>query len=266
MPGILDMVPWVLRRSGRDVVRMYDSLSAVMRLASGGTMLNFGYWEPGDGPLQAQRRMALRAARLAALGPGQTVIDAGCGYGEPARMWDAEFGPLEVVRADINMAHARGGVRADAQSMPVRGSCADAVIALESAQHFGRLAEFVRESARVLRPGGRLVVALPVVSGRGLGLLHATWPSERHGARAVEDILRGSFGGCSAERAGGRVYAPLWRYYEQNRPQISRRILSEYPRHVEKILHASLRSMARASGRGAIDYVIASCEKPPTRL
>lgn len=260
-PGILDMVPWVLRRSGRDVVRMYDSLSAIMRLATGGTMLNFGYWERGDGPAEAQRRMAMKAADLAGLGPGQTVVDAGCGYGEPARMWDSERGPLRVLRADINPAHAAGGICADAQHMPLRGSCADAVIALESAQHFGRLARFFSESRRVLRPRGRLVLAVPVVSGPGLGLLRATWPSHRHGAGRVQEQLRAGFSVESVERAGSRVYAPLWEHYESNRESISGRILSHYPAYVERILHASLRSMAKAAERGAIDYLVISCSR-----
>ena len=262
MPSVLDLIPWTLRRSGRDVIRMYDSLSALMGLATGGTMLNFGYWEAGDGPGEAQRRMATKAAALARLQPGQTVVDAGCGYGEPARLWDAECGPLRVVRADINRAHAAGGVCADAQSMPLRDSCADAVIALESSQHFGRLGEFVSEARRVLRPGGRLALALPVATGAALGLLRVTWASERHPASAVEEAVRGSFSIDSAERVGGRVYAPLWRHYESHRGPISERIASRYPRYVERILHASLRSMARAAERGAIDYMLVSCSKP----
>ena len=260
-PSVLDMVPWVLRRSGRDVIRMYDSLSAIMRLATGGTMLNFGYWSEGDGPAEAQRRMAAKTGKLARLGPGQTVVDAGCGYGEPARIWDSETGPLEVLRADINRAHAAGGVCADAQKLPLRGACADAVIALESAQHFARLGDFVREARRVLRPGGRLVVAVPVATGGGLGLLGAVWPSQRHGARRVEGLLRASFRVDSVERAGGRVYAPLWRHYSSHRASIACRIRTQYPWYVEKILNASLRSMARASERGAIDYLIASCTR-----
>ena len=260
-PSVLDMVPWVLRRSGRDVIRMYDSLSAIMRLATGGTMLNFGYWDEGDGPAEAQRRMALKTGELARLGPGQTVVDAGCGYGEPARIWNSEFGPLDVLRADINFAHAAGGVCADAQKLPLRGGCADAVIALESAQHFGRMPDFVGESLRVLRPGGKLVVAVPVATGGGLGLLGATWPSQRHDAGRVQELLRASFRVDSVERAGGRVYAPLWRHYSSHRASIAGRIRSQYPGYVEKILNASLRSMARASERGAIDYLVASCTK-----
>lgn len=262
-PSLLDLIPWTLRRSGRDVIRMYDSLSALMGLATGGTMLNFGYWEEGDGPREAQRRMALKAAALARLEPGQTVVDAGCGHGEPARMWDSEFGPLRVVRADINRAHARGGVCADAQAMPLRDSCADAVVALESAQHFGRLGEFARESRRVLRPGGKLVAAVPVAPGGRLGMLHLTWASQRYSPSDVEEALRGSFRIDSEELVGGRVYRPLWRHYESRRESISARISSAYPRYVEPILHASLKSMARAAERGAIDYLLISCAKEP---
>lgn len=260
-PRIFDLIPWTLRRSGRDVIQLYDSLSAVMGLATGGTMLNFGYWEDGDGPGAAQRRMALKAADLARLEPGQTVVDAGCGYGEPARLWEESRGPLRVVRADINRAHAAGGVCADAQALPLRDSCADAVVALESAQHFGRLEEFARESRRVLRPGGRLALAVPVAAGGRLGLLRLTWASERHAASAVEEALRGCFSVDSAERVGSRVYEPLWRHYESHRESISERINSQYPRYVERILHASLKSMARAAERGAIEYMMISCTK-----
>ena len=263
VPRIFDLVPWTLRRSGRDVIRLYDSLSAVMGLATGGTMLNFGYWEDGDEPGAAQRRMALKTADLARLEPGQTVVDAGCGYGEPARLWEASCGPLRVVRADINKTHAAGGVCADVQVLPLRDSCADAVVALESAQHFGRLGEFARESRRVLRPGGRLALAIPVAAGGRLGLLRLTWASERHAAPAVEKALRDCFNIDSVERVGSRVYGPLWRHYESHRESISARINSQYPRYVEQILHASLKSMARAAERGAIDYLMISCTKAP---
>ena len=42
------MVLWTFRRNENDVVNLYNTLSPVMQLATGGNMLNFGYWHKDD--------------------------------------------------------------------------------------------------------------------------------------------------------------------------------------------------------------------------
>ena len=37
----IDAILWTLRRNEKDVIKLYDSLSPIMQLATGATMLNF---------------------------------------------------------------------------------------------------------------------------------------------------------------------------------------------------------------------------------
>ncbi|NNL53161.1 MAG: methyltransferase type 11, partial [Nitrosopumilus sp.] len=40
----LQLLLWTFRRNEKDVVNLYSTLSPVMQIATGGSMLNFGYW------------------------------------------------------------------------------------------------------------------------------------------------------------------------------------------------------------------------------
>ena len=60
------MFLWTFRRSERDVIKLYDSLSDVMALATGGDMINFGLWDEGTpDPISAQRRLCRAFAEMA---------------------------------------------------------------------------------------------------------------------------------------------------------------------------------------------------------
>jgi len=55
--ALLELFFWTFRRNEKDVVNLYDSLSDLMRLATGGDMLNFGFWnEKTSTPLLAQKK------------------------------------------------------------------------------------------------------------------------------------------------------------------------------------------------------------------
>ncbi len=56
--NFIDLFLWTFRRNEKDVIKLYDSLSDLMRFATGGNMLNFGFWEEGTYlPLDAQKKM-----------------------------------------------------------------------------------------------------------------------------------------------------------------------------------------------------------------
>jgi SAM-dependent methyltransferase len=92
-------------------------------------------------------------------------IPAGAG-GESARLERMGF---EVVSADLfppsaGAAAAPRWVRADCNApLPFRTGAFDAVLSREGIEHFENQAGFVRECARVLRPGGRIVLTTPNV-------------------------------------------------------------------------------------------------------
>ncbi|GGJ16262.1 methyltransferase type 11 [Halobellus salinus] len=105
------------------------------------------------------------------LGPAPTVLDVGCGDGARtlANLPDGSVG-LDISRRGVELAaeevpEARL-VQAAMRDVPLRADSVDAVTAYHAVFHVPRAAhpDVYREFARVLRPGGRLLMTLP--SGR----------------------------------------------------------------------------------------------------
>ena len=284
MPALIRINPlklflWTFRRNPSDVIDLYNTLSPVMQLATGGNMLNFGYWSKADDPVAAQERLCRSVEELADLRSAKRLIDVGSGLGAPARFWISRHDPLKVVSININRQQlmqslpSKGNenlqrlscVNATSVTLPFPEGSADRIIALESAQHFRPLSEFIRECRRVLAPSGVLVLAIPV-TGRPLsgiakllrlGILSLTWSSEHYSAEQVTSALTaGGFRVASITGIGHEVYEPLTDYYLRNRPAIKRRILAKYPAFLESILHRSLVKMRQASQEGLIDYLL----------
>jgi ubiquinone/menaquinone biosynthesis C-methylase UbiE len=105
------------------------------------------------------------AARYA---KGRDVLDIACGegYGSAALM---RAGASSVIGVDVSeaaCAHARArhGVDArvgDAEAIPLGSGAVDAVVSFETIEHVGHPDLFLQECARVLRPGGLLVISTP---------------------------------------------------------------------------------------------------------
>jgi cyclopropane fatty-acyl-phospholipid synthase-like methyltransferase len=112
-------------------------------------------------------------ADLAGIRPGQRVLDAGCGIGGSA-LWLAENRSANVDGVNINprqvdqarrLAHGRRLEEraqfhvADFCATGLAGESFDVVWALESACYAEDKPAFLAEAHRLLKPGGRLVVA-----------------------------------------------------------------------------------------------------------
>ena len=130
-------------------------------------------------------------------------IPAGDGV-EAARL--ARMG-FEVVGADLfapprsGASAATGWARADCNApLPFRTAAFDTVLSREGIEHLENQAGFIRECARVLRPGGRLVLTTPNVMhlGARMSMLLTGQRTMRRGLVNEVETLRG--------RAGGRYY------------------------------------------------------------
>ena len=107
-----------------------------------------------------------RAARAIALrllgdGPGR-LLDLGCGGGSHAAAfadsgWDVVG--VDVSEDQLRLARGRGVVvvRADAAALPFNDGSFDAALSMFTHTDFDDFAQAVRETARVLRPGGPFV-------------------------------------------------------------------------------------------------------------
>lgn len=155
-----------------DVGGHYDELDRFYR-ALWGEHLHHGLWIRGDeGPEEAARNLVWRVADEAGIQAGDAVCDVGCGYGAPARLLADERGAevtgLTISREQHRRADSRPGppdrnlrfLLRDWMQNGLPAGDFDVVMAIESISHMPDGPGFFREAARVLRPGGRLVVAV----------------------------------------------------------------------------------------------------------
>jgi len=176
--------PPLSREAASEAVRAYyHATHWDFRLLWSASDLHFGlHHRPWRRHAEALRRTNRLLADLAEVGADSRVVDAGCGVGGTSLQLAAERG-ARVVGLTLVSAQAREAARraaragltararfvvADYTDSGLDGASFDAVIATESLCHAPDKAAFYREAARLLRPGGRLVVAEYVRTSRRL--------------------------------------------------------------------------------------------------
>jgi len=269
----LDVFLWTLRRNEKDIVNLYNTLSPVMQLATGGSMLNFGYWNNENlDPISAQKNLCSYFAKMAELETAKTIIDVGSGLSAPAIFWRNNFENLTIYCVNINCSQLLYSgsqrniefINSSSTKLPFSKNSVDRVLALESAQHFKPISEFISESKRVLSDSGLLVLAIPVTvnpsSISKLGILKFTWSSEHYSLEQIRHVITlGGFTISEEKLIGSSVYDPLADYYLQKRNQLKELILQQYPQYVETLLFKSIQKMKKASKEKIIDYVLLKC-------
>lgn len=270
----IDVLLWTIRRNEKDVINLYDSLSPVMQVATGGSMLNFGYWtENTQDPIKAQENLCDYFGKLSELKTAKTLIDVGSGLSAPAIFWRNLYDNLNLYCVNINYRQLHFSspekniefINSTSTKLPFDDNFADRILALESSQHFRPFEGFISESKRILKKSGILTLALPVTlsnaSIRKLGILKFTWSSEHYGVNLIKDIISNNgFKITESHLIGSQVYDPLADYYIQNRVSLKKSILKKYPAFVEKVLFKSILKMKKASEDKIIDYAILKCK------
>jgi len=244
-----------------------------MKLATGGEMLNFGYWKGGcSDPLQAQMHLCQIMADFADLKSNQIVLDVGSGDNSPAMLWYNMLSPIEIICVDIcrnNQNHSNSSnlnlLQSSALTLPLKDNCVDRVIALESAQHFRPIKKFLANAFRLLQKGSVLGLAVPGIMKerlswddvKELGLLNITCPSERHNLLMLPPILKSiGFHHVETQFIGHNVYVPLADYYSAHREDIRNSVLPRYSHFVEHCIFKSILAMKRIAQNGIIDYAL----------
>jgi ubiquinone/menaquinone biosynthesis C-methylase UbiE len=244
-----------------------------MQLATGGSMLNFGYWkEDTTEPIAAQENLCSYFGELAELENAKNVVDVGSGLSAPAIFWRNNYQKLNLICININYDQLSFSgpqknlafLNSTSTKLPFSDNSVDRVLALESSQHFKPLKDFISESKRILKPNGILILALPVTlpsaSFVKLGILKFTWSSEHYELDYVKKLVTsGGFTIHDEKLIGKNVYDPLANYYIEHRDKLKKSILQKYPRYMEKILYMSILKMKKASEQKIIDYVILKC-------
>jgi SAM-dependent methyltransferase len=218
------------------------------------------------------------------LGPrDQRLLDLGCGVGTAA-LYLADRLPVEVVGVSISPAQVRRAERYAAQGGPRPGTARfrvadftrlphdladlDLAFAIESFVHADPAAAFFREVARVLRPGGALVVIDDVRTGDPADPRLADFRAGWHAPTVVSvDEAAGLAAEAGLRLVGSRDLSPMQRL---RRPR-------------DRVISAAQPLLRRARGRsmwadsmvggdalqqshlaGLLEYRLLRFERPPS--
>jgi len=140
-----------------------------------GGYLNFGLWErEGMTYLEAAENLIRRLGELAQLDADSLLLDVACGTGAQDLVLATTFAPKEISGLDLTWGHveiarerARSAGLSDrisfhhgtAVKLPFPDASFTHVMSVEGCVHFDTREQFMREAFRVLKPGGRLVMA-----------------------------------------------------------------------------------------------------------
>ena len=159
-------------------------------------------------------------ADLAGVGPGDRVLDVGCGPGSAAReaarrgaeVTGVDPAPM-MLRLGRYLSTSRSGrnivfVPGTAEALPVADRAFTVAWAISSAHHWPDVLAGLRELHRVLAPGGRLIIAEGAARPGARGLA-AHGFTEAQAAETVAAAQAAGFAGARHEthRAGRRTLA-----------------------------------------------------------
>lgn len=269
------------------IEELYEFLKPANLLVREKRYVNLGFWDETTPDLDAAgEALADLLARQANLKPSDEVLDAGFGFGEQDFFWIQKYGPkrvhgINLCGTQIQTAQDRArdlGLEsrcifqlANATKLPFANRSFDVVFALESAFHFDTRQAFLNEAFRVLRPGGRLVMA------DLLGDVSALAPHERMLARIGLNFWKMPAANMYpapelARRLGSLGFQninveSIWDRVHPHYIRFARKALEsdEIKRRMNPLLRRMLLFSAKSRlkmNRRPMDYVIASAVKP----
>jgi 27-O-demethylrifamycin SV methyltransferase len=253
-----------------DPVTHYDRITSAWRYLLGEDF-HFGYFRAENESLEAAtENLTTLMAESGAIGPSMSVLDVGCGIGNPAcalaERYACRVTGISTSRSGVEEARRRAQARgcsdrvsfsiADGMDNKQPDGSFDRVWVLEASHLMPRKDVLLTECARVVRPGGRVVLC-DVILGRDLPLaeklsraqdfLHLHYAFGRAKMETLETYRR------LGERAGLR--AP-------NLTDISDQTFPTFA-HWRSRLESHREEVRALIGDDGLEHFLASCEILP---
>lgn len=268
-----------IQKNAQSISQVYGEADLSKLPIFQGGFINLGYWPnsiPDSKEITVEQRIAYSKEMYRLVGDlvevvkGHNVLDVGCGlaYGssflsqryEPKLVVGLDASPDQIARA---RKHQAAGLKAgklclslgEAEYMPFAENSFDCVVSVEAAQHFLPMNAFLKELPRVLKPGGKFVMAsfFPTTQ-EGVEALNAIVPNYHlHGSqntvKEVEEELAKHMESVKISNIGENVWHGFSKWLDQ----------VGYNNQWQKIWGALYE-------KGLIDYVVYQANAPKIRM
>ena len=219
-----------------DLNTYYTEAGMDYRAWSRGFNMHFGFWRWAMNPLALENmleEMSRQVFRRLDLRPGMRVLDLGCGLGAPARTlvaqypvsltavtivpWQIEMARTLTQKAAITRVGSIEWKLGDYASLDLPSGAYEAAFSIEASCHSAGAGKeaFVRECARLLESGAKVVVAdgflkrtaLPRWYAGPLGYMSRRWAVEQFAdlAAFTAELERHGFTAVAAEDISWRI-------------------------------------------------------------
>jgi tocopherol O-methyltransferase len=153
-------------------IRVHYDLATLFYRLLWGPHIHHGYWTSDETPREAQLALTERLASLAKIGPGDRVLDIGCGMGGSSihlaktrqchatgvtlspvqRAWSTISGAMQGVGRHVHFRCA------DAERVDFASATFDVLWSVECTEHLFDKPAFFARAAPWLKPGGRVAI------------------------------------------------------------------------------------------------------------